>query len=170
MTPLNLQDDLVAELKTLFEPFLYKIPPDLENLDTEDGETTASVKRVPLNVYSQALPVQQSDEEEDPVPYLIVRLSSGADPGGESSFNTVKLVIIIGIWDDSLDNQGHRDVLNIIQKIYERFSKNPCLNHRAAYTGEFNWAAQEDGYFPYFFGACSMSFNIAAIRREDPLA
>lgn len=170
MTPLDLQDDLVAELKELFQPFLYKVPMDLEDLDTEDGEAAASTKRVPLNVYSQALPVQQSDEEEDPVPYLIVRLSSGEDHGGESSFNTVKLVIIIGIWDDALDNQGHRDVLNIIQKIYERFSKNPCLNHRSVYTGEFNWAAQEDGYFPYFFGACSMSFNIAAIRREDPLA
>lgn len=170
MTPLDLQDDLVAELKELFQPFLYKVPMDLEDLDTEDGEAAALAKRVPLNVYSQALPVQQSDEEEDPVPYLIVRLSSGEDSGGESSFNTVKLVIIIGIWDDALDNQGHRDVLNIIQKIYERFSKNPCLNHRSVYTGEFNWAAQEDGYFPYFFGACSMSFNIAAIRREDPLA
>lgn len=169
MTPLDLQDDLVAELKELFQPFLYKVPMDLEDLDTGDGGAAAS-KRVPLNVYSQALPVQQSDEEEDPVPYLIVRLSSGEDPGGGSSFNTVKLVIIIGIWDDALDNQGHRDVLNIIQKIYERFSKNPCLNHRSVYTGEFNWAAQEDGYFPYFFGACSMSFNIAAIRREDPLA
>ena len=170
MTPLDLQDDLVAELKELFQPFLYKVPMDLEDLDTEDGGAAASVKRVPINVYSQALPVQQSDEEEDPVPYLIVRLSSGEDPGGESSSNTVKLVIIIGVWDDALDNQGHRDVLNIIQKIYERFSKNPCLNHRSVYTGEFNWAAQEDGYFPYFFGACSMSFNIAAIRREDPLA
>lgn len=176
MTPINLQDDLVDELKHLFEPFAYKAPLDIEDFEdeTEDSEKEAAeqprYKRVPLNVYAQALPVQESDEDADPVPYLIVRLSSGSDSGGESSFNTVKLVIIIGIWDDDLSNQGHRDVLNIIQKIYERFSKNPCLNHRSVYTGEWNWALQEDGYFPYYFGACSMSFNIAAIRREDPLA
>lgn len=173
MTPTNLQDDLVEELKRIFEPFAYKAPCDIEDEPEETVRETAGqprYKRVPLNVYPQSLPVQESDEDADPVPYLIVRLSGGSDPGGESSVNTVKLVIIIGIWDDDLSNQGHRDVLNIIQKIYERFSKDPCLNRRAAYTGDWNWALQEDGYFPYHFGACSMSFNIAAIRKEDPLA
>ena len=171
MTPINLQDDLVDELKRLFEPFLYKAPIDIndESEETENGSDHA-FKRVPLNIYPQALPVQETDDEADPVPYIIVRLNSGYDPGRESSFNTVKLVLVIGIWDDDLSNQGHRDVLNIIQKIYERFSKDPCLNRRSVYTGQFDWALQEDGYFPYHFGACSMSFNIAAIRREDPLA
>ena len=124
MTPIDLQDDLVDELKQLFEPFAYKAPLDIEDFDDETEEATEQphYKRVPLNVYAQALPVQESDEDADPVPYLIVRLSSGNDPGGESSFNTVKLVIIIGIWDDDLSNQGHRDVLNIIQKIYKKES------------------------------------------------
>lgn len=172
MTPVNLQDDLVDELKHMFAGHVYKTPIDLEDVEDEpdSSEKKQTCKYVPLSVYAQAIPIQESDEDADPVPYLIVRLSSGSDPGGESSFNTVKLVVIIGIWDDDLQNQGHRDVLNIIQEIYERFSKNPCLNKRSVYTGAFNWMVQEDGYFPYHFGACTMNFYIPAIRREDPLA
>lgn len=152
MTPLMLQDELIEELKRLLSSYLYKTP---------------SGERVPINVYAQSLPINETDDEEDPVPYIIVRLNSGKDDGTRDSFNTVKLVIIMGLWDDALDAQGHRDVSNIIQKIYHRFQTDPNLNGKAVYTGEFNWLLQEDNYYPFSFGACSLSFHIAAIRRED---
>lgn len=155
MTPIMLQDELVEEMKRLLAGNLYKTPA---------GELKA------INVYAQSIPVNETDDDEDPIPYIIVRLNSGEDDGTRDSFNSVKLVIIIGIWDDSLDSQGHRDVLNIIQKVYERFHKTPNLNNTAVYDGDFNWALQEDGYYPYFFGACSLKFRIAAIRREDEFA
>ena len=153
MTPLMLQDELVGELKRLFSDYRYKSP---------------SGNSVTINVYAQSIPVNETDDEEDPIPYIIVRLNSGKDEGTRDAFNTVKLVIIIGTWDDALDAQGHRDVSNIIHKIYERFQTNPNLNGKAVYGGEFNWLLQEDNYYPYSFGACSLSFHIAAIRREDP--
>lgn len=155
MTPLNLQDDLIEELGSIFAPLLYKTPA---------GE------RVPINIYAQHLPIPDTDDDEDPVPYLIVRLQSGDDDGGRDSSNVVSVVIIAGIWDDSSQAQGHRDVMNIVQKIYQRFAEEPNLKNRAAFTGDFHWQTQEDNYYPYFFGACSMKFNIAAIRREDPYA
>ena len=152
MTPLDLQNELVEELKRLLSDYLYKAP---------------SGERVPINVYPQSIPINETDDEEDPIPYIIVRLNSGNDDGTRDSNNTVKLVIIIGLWDDALDAQGHRDVANIIQKIYHRFQTNPNLNGKAVYSGAFDWALQEDNYYPYSFGACSLSFHIAAIRRED---
>ena len=152
MTPIMLQDELVEEMKRLLANHLYKTP---------------AGGRIPINVFAQNIPVNETDEDEDPIPYIIVRLNSGDDDGTRDSFNKVKLVIIIGIWDDSLDNQGHRDILNIVQKVYERFHTNPNLNNKAVYAGEFNWALQDDTYYPYSFGACSLNFNIAAIRRED---
>lgn len=155
MTPLDLQDELVVELKRLFSDYLYKNPA---------GE------RVPINVYKQNIPVNETDDETDPIPYIIVRLNNGRDDGKKDSFNTVKLVVIIATFDDALDSQGYRDVLNIIQKIYQRFQTNPNLNGKAAYSGEFNWVLQDDNYYPYAFGACSLEFCIAAIRREDPFA
>ena len=155
MTPLELQDELVAEMRRIFKGCLYKTPGD---------------ELVPLNVFAQSIPVNETDDDEDPIPYIIIRLNSGEDSGSKDSMNTVKLVVIIGIYDHGLDAQGHRDVMNIIQKVYERFHKDPNLNGKAVYAGEFNWAMQEDTYYPYSFGACSLNFRIAAIRREDPFA
>ncbi|MBD5509983.1 MAG: hypothetical protein HDR08_01795 [Lachnospiraceae bacterium] len=155
MTPLMLQDDLVEEIKSMFRGLLYRTP---------------SGGRVPLNVFAQNIPVNQTDEEDEPYPYVIVRLASGGDSGKGDSFNTVEIAMVIGTWDDSADAQGHRDVMNIIQKIYERFHENPCLNSRAVYAGEFEWVMREDLYYPYFFGACGMAFRIPAIRKEDSLA
>ena len=152
-TPIMLQDELVEELKGLFKDCLYKKP--------------GTKERVHINVFPQNIPVNESDDEDDPVPYIIVRLNKGTDDGKRDSNHTVRLVIIVGIWDDALDAQGHRDVLNIINKVYERFHVNPSLNNMAVYAGEFNWALQEDGYYPYYFGACSLDFHISAIRRED---
>lgn len=152
MTPLELQDALVEEMRGLFRGYAYKTP---------------AGDRVPVHVYPQNIPIHETDDEDSPVPYIIVRLSDGRDDGSRDSFNTAGIIVIVGIWDDGLDAQGHRDVMNIIQKIYERFHRNPDLNHKAAYKGEFHWAVPEDQEYPYYFGACGMSFYIAAIRRED---
>ena len=155
MTPIELIDELADEYKRMFRDYLYKNPLGEE---------------VKLSVFKHSLPINETDDETDPVPYIIVRLNSGEDKGGKDSFNTVKLVCIICSWDDSLDSQGYRDILNIIQKIYHRFAVSPNLNGKAAFSGEFDWVLQEDDYYPYYFGACSLTFNIAAIRREDEFA
>ena len=152
MTPLMLQDKLVEELKRLFSDFLYKAP---------------SGERVPINIYPQSLPKNDSDDDDDPMPYVIVRLTKGEDAGTRYSFNTVSIVLIIGAFDDTLEAQGHRVVSNIIQKVYERFQENPNLTNQAVYSGGFHWMLQDDDYYPYSFGACSLDFHIAAIRRED---
>lgn len=155
MTPLELQDELVDEISNILNSYTYKRP---------DGE------HIPIHVFAQNIPMTETDDEADPVPYIIVRLSSGEDDGTRDSFNTVSIVIIVGIWDDALNSQGHRDLMNIIQKIYQRFHEDPDLNRKAVYAGEFKWAIQDDSYYPYNFGACHMKFQIAAIRREDYFA
>lgn len=152
MTPIELQDALIDEVKHILDGYLYKTP---------EG------KDVPINVFAQNLPVNETDDENDPVPYIIVRLSDGEDDGDRESFNVVSVVMIVAIWDDTREAQGHRDAMNIIQKIYQRFHRNPDLNGKAAYEGKFRWAIQEDSYYPYSFAACHMRFFTAAIRRED---
>lgn len=155
MTPLELQSELADEVGRILEGYTYKTP---------------TRERIPMRVFEQSLPKNETDDEEDPIPYVIVRLNSGEDEGTRDSFNTVSLVAIIGTWDDSREAQGYRDVMNIIQKIYQRFHENPDLNRKAVYAGDFKWAVQEDNYYPYSFGACSMKFHIAAVRREDDFA
>lgn len=157
MTPLELQDELVGEMSRILDGYAYKTPKG---------------KYIPIHVFPQNIPMSGTDDEDDPVPYIIVRLGSGEDDGSSDSSNMVSVIVIIGIWDDSMDMQGHRDVMNIIQKIYQRFHENSDLNRKAAYAGKFKWAIQEDldECYPYYFGACSMDFQIPAIRREDYFA
>lgn len=155
MTPEMLQDALVEEIKNILSDRRYKTPA---------GDL------IPINVYPQNIPVEQSDDDADPVPYIIVRLSGGEDKGGFDSNNVCKILIIMGIYDMDSSAQGHRHLLNIINKIYERFQINPCLDNKFVYQGGFKWDIQEDGYYPYYFGAMEMSFNIPALRREDKFA
>lgn len=156
MTPLDLQDELCKEVAKILDGYLYK---------------TTSGNRVPMHVYPQNVPVSPNDEDDDQIiPYVIVRLNSGDDTGAKDSFNVVHVVFIVGVVDNGDDQQGYRDCMNVYQKIYQRFQQRPNLNGKAVFNGEFHWANQDDGYYPYFFGACSLSFNIPAIRREDPLA
>lgn len=154
MTPLDLQDELCKEVEKILHGYLYRTPMN---------------ERVPIHIYPQNIPVNDDDDEEI-IPYVIVRLNSGDDDGAKDSDNIVHMVFIVGVMDDKPDQQGYRDCMNIYQKIYQRFQQNPNLNGKAVFTGDFHWANQEDDYFPYFFGACTLSFKIPAIRREDPLA
>lgn len=190
LTPIGLIDALVDEINKIFDGYLYKIPHDPESVTTlsdfsEDGTVSGQsadedstphdkesdyVKRRPLRVFAQDVPINETDNDFDPAPYVIVRLKSGDDDGSADAVNTVQVILIIAIWDDDNDSQGFRDVMDIIQKIYMRFHKEPMLNNQFMYAGQFHWALQEDNYWPYFFGACNMNFNIPSIRRENEFA
>ena len=170
MTPVELQDELAEEIRCILDGHTYKKPTEPLGEEPGGSDDEASARRTAIRVFTQDVPILETDNDADPIPYVIVRLRSGSDDGTRESFNEVSLIIIIGLWDDSLDQQGYRDVMSIIQKIYHRFHTDPNLNGKAAYSGSFKWAVQEDGYFPYFFGACNMTFRIAAVRREDRFA
>lgn len=171
-----LQDDLVEELKEIFKDFRLKNPM---------GELSE------INVFPQELPVpapatppEESEADpmlleeglagetdpvgaEDPYPYAIVRIEDGEirTIDGEQ---TITLLIILGAYDNSLKNQGHKDILNMIQKIYERFAKNAILAGKYECLHPMQWSLQEEGSYPYFIGGMALSFSVAAIRREDP--
>ena len=140
-----------------------------EDKDSHDKESDYA-KRRPLRIFAQDVPINETDDDFDPAPYVIVRAKSGDDDGTADGVNTVQIILIIAIWDDNNDSQGYRDVLDIIQKIYIRFHKEPMLNNQFMYVGNFHWALQEDNYWPYFFGACTLNFNIPSIRRENEFA
>jgi hypothetical protein len=174
-----LQQDLVDELKRLFDGALFRTPGEPD----ESGKP----KMAPLRVFPQALPIPEpanppdgdldpelieeglglSDLNADPYPYIIVRVESGSikEIGGEQ---TVKATLLFGAFDDSYTNQGHRDVLHMIQKIYERFSKNAILAAKYENVMPINWALQDEESYPYYFGGMELFFNTLPIGREDP--
>lgn len=152
MIPSELQDALNKELKTLFinQRFLNQ-DKDLES----------------VNIFSQDLPIESNreDEDEDLFPYIITRLIDGSVDTNEPYI--VRTLLIIGIYDENPNKQGYKDVLHIINMIYERFAKNPILADQFTANMPFSWSLQDEDTHPYFFGGIELSFRIPSITRRE---
>lgn len=165
-----LQNELAEELKNILADFRFKNP---------QGERTS------INVFEQLLPMPEPldqgeiapellenglvDEQTapDPYPYILVRIQDG-EIEDENSAQKVNLALLIGIYEPDYDKQGHKDILNIIAKIYERFAKLPVLNGKYTIQYPIEWVLQDEESYPYYFGGVNLAFEIAAVRREDP--
>lgn len=154
MTATLLQEALVKEIGAIFSGELFK------DSAGEYGK---------MKIFEQNLPIREDEDAPDPIPYIIVRLETGTTKSGVDP-QEVLVTLLIGYFDDSTENCGHKGVLGIIQKIHERFEKEPMLAHQFMFQDPFDWALQDEESFPYFFGAASMTFKTAAIRKEDKYA
>lgn len=155
MTVGNLQKELMKDIGNIFEKDLFK-----DSLG----------KYVSLNIYAQNLPIREDEDAPDPVPYIVVRVLDGKVKGWVEA-QEVQVMLILGCFDDNVNNDGHEILLELIQKIEERFLKNPILSKQFMFLNDeqhpFEWALQEEESFPYFYGAISMSFRTPTIRKED---
>jgi hypothetical protein len=176
-----LQQDLMEELVRIFNDETFKAPGD----PSDDGNE----KRASLHVFAQNLsipePTQLVAEDVDPAiieegadfmeasgiddlfPYIIVRVETGKVQQIDGN-QTVEVRLLFGVYDDAYLNNGHRDVLHMIHKIYERFSKNPLLAGKYELVMPMEWALQDEGSYPYFFGGMDLNFETLPIVREDP--
>lgn len=141
----RLQRALSADLETLFRNDRFKTP---------DGGTA------PPKAYAQFLPRRESDDSEDPFPYFIVRVESG---GVESPTapHEVTVTVLVGIFDDATENNGHFGVLEIIERIQRHYAETPALGG-ATVSVPFHYALQDEESYPYFIGACSLTFQLPA--------
>lgn len=169
MTAAFLQSELADELKKILSDFRLKNP---------QGEPSS------INVFEQLLPMPEPlDQGEiaqellengfadgqtapDPYPYIIVRLDEGEIEDADSA-QKVNLSLLIGIYEPDYEKQGHKDSLNIIAKIYERFAKCPVLNGKYTIQYPILWVLQEEESYPFYFGGMTLGFETAMIRRED---
>ena len=177
LTPLFFQEALAEEIRWLTKDMRFRHPKNREF--------------IPLRAHTQALPIPEkkkdkpadidglhymdstidyiNDVDEDAVfdcPWCLVKMNGGKIPGINQR-QEISVAICFGIFDNSPENKGHQTILNLIQKTYERFAKNPLLQGQYTCQGNFEWALQEEDTFPYFFGAISMQFSFWGFRRES---
>lgn len=145
-----LQDALVSDLRVLFQDRRYKTP---------GGDNAA------LSVFPQLLPKRVSENDDDPFPYIIVRIDSG-DIESQTDPCKVSVFILIGIYDDDASNQGHRTVLEIMEVIQQHYEEIPLLDKQFTFTDPFHWALQDEESYPYFFGGIEITFELPAPRRK----
>lgn len=145
-----LQDAVVEDLTTLFQNHRFKTP---------DGKTAA------LSWFAQTLPMRDTDDDDDPFPYGIVRLDSGG-VANKTDPHKVAILLMIGIFDDDRRNQGHRAVTEIMELIQQHYEENPLLNGAFVFSDPFAWALQDEESYPYFFGAANLTFELPAPRTK----
>lgn len=171
-TPLFCQTALVEEIRKLTEGMLFKNP--------------GSEDLVKLQVFPQALPIPGRKEPKEGVadpeytidygggeteeavfkcPWCVVKLEGG-NITGINDGQTVSVAIGFGIYNDCKDNKGHEELLNLIQRVYGRFARDPLLDRQYTCSGEFEWALQDEDTYPYYFGAIATSFKFRGFQRE----
>ena len=165
-----LQSELAAELKEILSGIRLKNP---------KGESSS------INIYEQLLPMpeplpqgeiapellENGLAEEltapDPYPYIVVRIAEG-EIKDENSAQEVSVTLLLGAFEPDYNKQGHKDILNIIARVYERFAKFPVLNGKYTVQYPILWTLQDEESYPFYFGGMNLAFEVAAVRREDP--
>lgn len=149
MTPTALRSDLADELSKILEHMNFK--------DQNENDCK-------INVLEQNLPIQMDDEDTEPFPYLLIKVTDGDIPEDESQY-TVIVNMIIGIYYSDEDAQGEDIILNVIQEIIERFRKHPVLK---AFTmqNQVKWALTDEVTHPYYFGGIETHWTVPMIQRE----
>lgn len=150
MNETRLQDALVNDLTRLFRNRRYKTP----------GGGNAAV-----SVFAQNLPKRESEDDDEPFPYIIVRLHSGTVENQRSP-GKADVLLLVGMYDDDRKNQGHRAVLEVIEEVRRHFEETPLLDGMFVFADPYWWTLQEEESYPYFFGGAEISFDIPAPRRK----
>lgn len=152
MTARDLQNEIVKDLKALLTNRQYQTP---------DGGVSSP------NVFRQFIPKREREEEEDPFPYIEVRIADGTIPDSQSA-QQVQVFLIIGIYDSRHENIGSDHVMEIIEVIQQHYIEKPLLAGKFTCDTEdhpIQWNLQEEESWPYFFGIMALTFNIPAPNR-----
>lgn len=152
MIDIFLQDAIKTKLEDIFKNFA---------VGRNGGKQIA--------VYRQELPLLTGGEDEEALfPYIIVRLLEGGKED-ETAPHTVRVILVVGIYDDNSDRQGHHDLLNVMHKVEMGLFKTRVLEGKYELVFPFKWVLQDKSLWPFFYGAMETNWNIAFIEREDDL-
>lgn len=165
MTVFQLQQDLAEEIETILSDMRFKNP---------------AGSMVQMRAYCQDIPKRKQEikkgalmpdeeETEDPYPFCIVKMESG---GIFSEAQKVSVMLIIATYNDDTQNQGQQELLNVIQRIAERFIKDPVLKdrYRMDQKAGINWILDDEDRYPYFVGGMTMKWDDFFVVKEDDYA
>lgn len=152
MIATHLQDALMEDVREILKDIITK---------DKSGERVEGA-----NVFAQQLPVFRAHEGDasKTLPYAVVKLLSGVTANEDTW--TVTAGIYLGVCDMDQENQGHRHVLVMIQRIIDRFVSEPLLDERYWAQPEMEWALDTEDLYPNFYGAVCIKFSVPKIGRR----
>lgn len=155
MVPVQLIEDLAAELKRILEHISF--------FNRKGSQTD-------INMFKYGLPVEKTKDDKDKkFPYILIAPNEG-EVSESTEPQKISIQLLIGLFDEGLENQGKGMVLNVINDICERFLKNPVLKGNYYLEEKITWVLDREDEYPYHYGAIWLTFNIPAFRRESEYA
>lgn len=162
----GLQDALCDEIKEILQ--------DVQTVNVS-GETVHG-----FSVYAQQLPKVEAPMLEklpqayrrDPdapfFPYALV-MCQGREAGEIDEKWAVHMRVLLAIHDSNRDNQGHRRLIPMLERVSDRFLRKPLLGSYWTARPEIDQYLQQEDYWPYFFGVTDITFDMHKQCREDPI-
>ncbi|MBP1926849.1 hypothetical protein J2Z76_002719 [Sedimentibacter acidaminivorans] len=159
--------DVLDDIKIFIEnkvacEFKLEKPPVEDLIDEEYTLVNPSV-------FIGWLPPKNYNEFHE-IPSIIVMGDTGEDNGEEGS---IGIRLAIGTYDightiktddelnTSINSKGYLDLINLVEKIKQEFSKNRVLDHTTL-EGPFKWGLYEEQPFPYWYAWVSFNANISS--------
>lgn len=103
-------------------------------------------------------------------PAIIINARRG-EQSTESELVTVE--IMIGAFDDTLDQQGFRDITNLVQRLKDRFREIDIIRERFPVRMPLKWeinrklgAGGLDNSYPYYFGEMQVIFELPVMMTQ----
>lgn len=169
MTIFQLQEDLAEEIEKTLSDMLFKNPAgNMVKIRTYRQDVPKRRHKIKTESKTGAIMPQEEDicEGKDPYPFCVVRAESGEMLSGGQR---ISIMLIFAIFNDDTRNQGQQELLNIFQRLAERFIKDPVLQGKYSLAQEegISWILDDEDKFPYFIGGMSMQWDTFFVERED---
>lgn len=153
MIPIILLDELVDRFKD-----------ELKGYELRDPRNPDVFKKIA--VFSQHLPAKSKSTDTSLYPYLIIRLRDGEEQSANEP-GTCQILFIAGVFDRSDDNQGFRDSISLVNKVYQSLIRNPVINNQFELIHPIRWTYQEEDSEPYYFAGLETNWEVPKPIRED---
>ena len=152
MTEIDLLDGLAKEVKKALKDFRLR---------------SAKENRIPINVYTQNLPLKEGKGDEKQYPYVCVCFDQEEIECVESKRMSLSVYFIIGVSDHEKDKQGFREVLQIANLIYQYLFRKGVIAKAFRLEYPFKILLQSEDTYPYFIGGMESRWEMPVMEEED---
>lgn len=140
MTPFNLQEKLVENIKSL----------NLQSTAINSG----------FNVFIQNLPPKKDAKDDSMFPFCLITLTDGEQ--GEEA--TQDILFTFGVKDQNTNYQGYKDIVNSIEKVRQYLIKDKEVENRFILKTPIRWTYPDSvETYPFYFGAILATYTIPQI-------
>ncbi len=148
-----------------------------ELLDALAEETTKALKgfhlrsakenQIPINVYTQNLPLKEEKNDEKIYPYVCVCFDTSDIENAYDGKEFVNLYFVVGVVDREKDNQGYRDVLQIIEQVKQHFFRRGVIQNAFRLEYPVKSTIQQEDTYPYFIGGFEAKCELFIVTEEN---